>query len=79
MSSDPSPKTKRLSIWFWLLMGACLVCAIPWYRETGAQDPIVFGMPIWAITALVSGLGISVLTAYALHVVLQDEGEDPDG
>ncbi|MBR58300.1 MAG: hypothetical protein CMH54_09795 [Myxococcales bacterium] len=79
MHPESDPKAKRLPIWFWLLMVVCLVFAVPWYRETGAQDPIVFGMPIWAITALVSGLGISVLTAYALHVVLQDEGEDPDG
>jgi len=37
-----------------LLLGACIVpfLAIPFYRESGATDDLIFGVPVWAACSL---------------------------
>ena len=41
------------------------VVSIPWYRETGAEPEIWFGLPDWVAVALGCYVAVAVLNAIA--------------
>jgi hypothetical protein len=46
-------------------IGLLYVVSIPWYRETGAEPEIWFGLPDWVAVALGCYVAVAVLNAIA--------------
>jgi len=55
------------------------VASVPWYRETGGDFDLVFGLPDWVAVALGCYVGVAVLNAVAwqLTEVVDPEEDDP--
>ena len=80
-SSLPTVKASdRLgSGWLWLGYLATLLIAVPWYRQTGVQDPLWLGMPMWGWVGLAGALLMAALTLYAVLQLWPDTAaEDAD-
>ena len=62
-----------------LLVGLLYVLSIPWYRPTGAQPEIVWGLPDWVTIALGCYIGVALLNSIAwLLVDVSDHESPPD-
>ena len=53
------------------------VVSIPWYRETGAEPEIWFGLPDWVAVALGCYVAVAILNAIAW--LRTDVPEPPSG
>ncbi|MEM7411753.1 MAG: hypothetical protein AAF430_16095 [Myxococcota bacterium] len=61
-----------------LLTGVVLlyILSIPWYRESGAEPAIWFGLPDWVAVAIGCYVGAAILNASAWMLSdLRDPGE----
>lgn len=38
--------------WIWVVMTIVVLAAIPWYLPIGSVEPIIFGVPYWAVISL---------------------------
>ena len=52
-----------------------LVLAIPWYWSSG-ELVLVYGVPVWVITAICVGLLVAILTAWNLLSEADKDVED---
>ncbi len=59
-----------------IAIGVLYVISVPWYRDTGAEVTLVFGLPDWVAWALACYVLVAVLNAIAW--LLTDMGEEPD-
>jgi hypothetical protein len=53
--------------WIWVVMAFIILAAIPWYLPSGSVEPIVFGVPYWAVISLFFSL---VLCGYLCFLCL---------
>jgi len=56
---------KALSWPLWITYLILLAVGVPWYWPEGSTT-LWFGLPAWAVTAMVASAAISLLTAVAL-------------
>ncbi len=59
-----------------IAIGVLYVISVPWYRETGAEVAIVFGLPDWVAWALGCYVLVAILNAIAW--LLTEMGEERD-
>ena len=62
------------------LIALLYVLSIPWYRASGVEPEIVFGLPDWAAVALGCYVGVAILNsiAWLLTDVRDAEGDKGD-
>ncbi len=54
--------------------------SIPWYREAGAEAPLLFGLPNWVALALGCYAAVALLNALAwLLTDIEDHDEEGSG
>ncbi len=58
-----------------LAIGLLYLISIPWYRTTGAQPELVFGLPDWVAVALACYVGVALLNTVAW--LLTDVPDEP--
>lgn len=64
--------------WIWVVMTFIILAAIPWYLPGGSVEPIILGVPYWAIISVVFSLLLcGYLSWLCLHEwdVVEDEEE----
>jgi len=64
MLSGPDAR-RRLRRQLLAVIAALYALSIPWYRETGAEPALWFGLPDWVAVALGCYVAIAVLNALA--------------
>ncbi len=57
-----------------LLVGVLYVASIPWYRTTGAEPELIFGLPDWVAIAL--GCYVAAALCNSLAWMLTDIDDD---
>lgn len=65
---------RRLRALLLALIGVLFVASVPWYRPTGADVTLIWGLPDWVAVALACYVGVAVLNSVAW---LLSEVEDP--
>ncbi len=58
-----------------LAIGLLYLISIPWYRTTGAEPVLVFGLPDWVAVALACYVGVALLNTVAW--LLADVSDEP--
>jgi hypothetical protein len=58
---------EPVQLWIWLIIAVLLFLCVP-YFFAGTYEPLIFGLPLWFLTALVASL---VLTGLTMYVVLR--------
>ncbi len=58
-----------------LAIGLLYLISIPWYRTTGAEPELVFGLPDWVAVALACYVGVALLNTVAW--LLTDVPDEP--
>ncbi len=62
------------------VIGVLYLVSVPWYRETGGEYGIVFGLPDWVAVAVVCYVAVAVLNAIAWQFTeVADPGENEPG
>lgn len=56
---------RRVRALLLALIGVLFVVSVPWYRETGGEVSIVWGLPDWVAVALGCYVGVAVLNSLA--------------
>lgn len=56
---------RRLRALLLALIGILFVVSVPWYRATGAEVTLIWGLPDWVAVALGCYLGVAVLNSLA--------------
>ncbi len=68
---------RRLRTALLLAIGVLYALSIPWYRTTGAEPELWFGLPDWVAVALGCYLGVALLNTVAwLLTDVPDAPED---
>lgn len=70
--------------WLWVGMVVLILLGIPWYLPEGTLEPIVFGLPLWTIVAILSSVLFCAYLSWILvrHWNLVEDEEEapgPDG
>lgn len=76
MNTQPPQRPGHAA--FWIVIGSLLALGIPWYRTAGTQDPVYWGLPLWAVVALASALGISIVAQWGITQLWDENPEDGD-
>jgi hypothetical protein len=59
-------KTKEpAQAWVWVTIAVLLFLCVP-YFFAGTYEPLVFGIPLWFLTALAASLGLTGFTVYVI-------------
>ncbi len=61
------------------LVAGLYLLSIPWYRESGASAPLVFGLPDWVAVALGCYVAVAILNSIAWLLTDVQDPEDPGG
>jgi hypothetical protein len=69
---------RRLRRALLVVVTALYVVSIPWYRETGAEPAVWFGLPDWVAVALGCYVGVALLNALA-WLLSEIEDAPPEG
>lgn len=56
---------RRLRALLLALVGVLFVLSIPWYRSTGDEVVMIWGLPDWVAVALGCYVGVAVLNSVA--------------
>ncbi|MDG2308280.1 MAG: hypothetical protein P8R42_27190 [Candidatus Binatia bacterium] len=65
---------RRVRAFLLVMIGVLFVASVPWYRSTGEQVTLIFGLPDWVAVALGCYVGVAVLNSVAW---LLSDVEDP--
>jgi hypothetical protein len=63
--SETASRRARLRRRLLVAIALLYVVSVPWYRETGAQIQVWFGLPDWVAVAIACYIGVAVLNAIA--------------
>ncbi len=56
---------RRLRAALLVAIAVLYAISIPWYRETGAEPELIFGLPDWVALALACYVGVAILNTVA--------------
>lgn len=59
------------------LIALLFVVSVPWYRETGEEVVMFFGLPEWVAVALGCYVGVAILNSLAWLLTDVIDPEDP--
>lgn len=68
--------------WIWVVMAFIVLGAIPWYLPTGTVEPIILGVPYWAVISIFFSLALcAYLSWLCLNEwdVVEEEEEERTG
>ncbi|MEI3605288.1 hypothetical protein SPD48_06245 [Pseudogracilibacillus sp. SE30717A] len=60
----------------WIVLITLYVFSVPWYFPTGSFNPIIFGVPYWAIVIMGVSLAISITLTFILKYCWQMADEE---
>ncbi len=67
MSNENTQTKHRAASWLlWATYALLVAVGIPWYWPSD-HVTLWFGVPAWAVTAIICSLGVSLLTALAFQ------------
>ena len=52
-------------MWIWTIVALLIFFCVP-YFFVGTYEPLVFGVPLWFLTALTAALALTVFTVYVV-------------
>jgi uncharacterized membrane protein len=73
-------KTKKEPIKngkLWIIFGVIFLLSVPWYLPAGSYQPLVLGMPYWALIVIIMSVVLSSFLTYVIkhHWQLDEEDE----
>lgn len=69
---------RRLRTLLLALVGLLFVLSIPWYRSTGDEVVMIWGLPDWVAVALGCYVGVAVLNSIAWLLCEIEDTEPPE-
>nr|WP_300306495.1 hypothetical protein [Halomonas sp.] len=88
MSQHMSPRRKHASVsdapnrepvrkpWIWIVIGLIIAISVPWYWPPGTLQPIVLGLPLWALIAVVGSIVLCAFLSWACITQWSDSDDD---
>lgn len=63
--------------WFLPAVLSLLALSVPWYTLGSWYERSLFGLPLWLWTALACSAGVSLVTAWAVLMLWDDDAGEP--
>jgi hypothetical protein len=74
MSKPRKEPIKNVKLW--IVFGMIFALLNPWYFPTGSYEPLIWGIPYWALIIIGVSLALSAFLTYVLKYEWQLEEED---
>ncbi|AQS55976.1 MAG: hypothetical protein LOD88_13655 [Novibacillus thermophilus] len=50
----------------WMVLGLIFLLSVPWYFPQGSYQPLIFGIPYWALFIIAVSIALSAFLTYVL-------------
>lgn len=70
-------KKEPIKNWkIWVVLVILYILCVPWYLPKGSFNPIIFGVPYWALIIMGVSLAVSITLTYILKNCWQMTDEE---
>ncbi|ALM54219.1 hypothetical protein [Halomonas huangheensis] len=75
-SSGVPAKEPIRKPWIWIVIALIIAVSVPWYWPPGTLTPIVMGLPLWALIAVIGSVALCAFLSWACLTQWSDADDD---
>lgn len=77
--SDTPNKEPVRKPWIWIVIAVIIAISVPWYWPPGTLQPIVLGLPLWMLVAVIGSVALCAFLSWACLTQWSDDSHgDPE-
>ena len=76
---SPNRKEPIKKIWLWVVFAILITLITPWYFPAGDYQPLIGGVPYWALIVIGASLALSLFLHYVIRCQWRIEEDNEAG